>query len=87
VATSSVFLGRRIRLTNGPDHALLGCFAKTPSKFSGIKPQSMPPLNCFRNRTSNFIEINPQFRPYKWAGLTPVQAYIVDLGLTRPKLA
>jgi len=87
MATSSVFVGRRIGHTNGLDRALPGHFAKKPSKFNRINPQSMPSLSCFRNRPSNFIKINPQSKPYKWAGLTPIEAIHHGSRLTRPKLA
>jgi len=58
---------------NGPLVLSLVVLQKKTLNFRGINLQSMPPLS-FLNKPSNFIKINPQFRPYKWAGLTPAQA-------------
>ena len=63
VATSAAFLGHRIGHADGLDRATLGLFAKKPSNFSGINPQSWSPLRFFSKKPSNFTEINPQSRP------------------------
>lgn len=69
VATSLAFLGRRIRLTNGQDRASPGLFAKKPSNFSRINPQSCFLSGFYIKKSSNFIEINPQSRPGVWPSL------------------
>jgi len=67
VATSPAIPGRRIGRVNGPERARLVFFAKKPS---------------------NFTEINPQSRPFEWAGLPPARAcFPPNLDLTGPNSA
>ena len=51
VATSPALLGRRIGRVNGPERARRGFFAKKPSNFSRINPQSRPPLSFFLQKS------------------------------------
>ena len=44
---------------DGPDRASRGIFAKTPSSFSRINPQSNLLSVLFSKKPSNFTEINP----------------------------
>ena len=58
-ATSPAAPGRLIGRTDGPDRAFSGCFAKKPSNFNEINPQSCPrpPLSpARRRRTSSSSE-------------------------------
>jgi hypothetical protein len=52
-------------------------FVKKSSNFSRINMQSRSSLKFFFSKNPlNFTKNNPQSRPFKWAGLPPVRAYI-----------
>jgi len=59
-ATSPAFPGRSIGRTDGPDRANRGIFAKKPSTFSRINPQSRPPL-LLRRASPSCSSLAPPF--------------------------
>ena len=88
VATSLTFPGHQIGRTDGPDRVSPGLFAKKPQTLveSTLSPGLLSVF--FSKKPSNFTEINPQSRPFKWAGLPPARACIsLDLGFTGPNSA
>ena len=81
MTTSLVFIGRRIGLMNGPNCALPSCFAKTPSKFSGILAtiEAQPAWPRHRyfsavgsgSRTDRTLPSRFAKKPSKFSGINP----------------